>query len=232
MKNARGAFSLIEVLIVLAIIGILVLIALPNFLQAQVRAKMTRSAAELRTLALALECYQADNGAYPMCNPYSLALTPAVWGPPVTLERLTTPCTYLSSVNTYDPFEPQARYHGPQLEDEALITEPDQRRAARVYKYAAQNATGYALWILLPSEPPACWYILEACGPDRHYHNLGDALRSMSGDDINADRRLSLKTFYDPTNGTISRGSLWRVGGDHAGRAQVFYECVSQRQGG
>jgi general secretion pathway protein G len=63
-RTVRG-FTLIELLIVIAIILILIAIALPNFLEAQMRAKVTRAKAELRTIGIAQEEYFLDFAVYP-----------------------------------------------------------------------------------------------------------------------------------------------------------------------
>lgn len=68
MKTSPSAgFTLIELLIVIAVIAILAAIALPNFSCAQVRSKTSRTKTDIRSLAVALESYNVDKTAYPVC---------------------------------------------------------------------------------------------------------------------------------------------------------------------
>ncbi len=63
MGKREYAFTLIELLIVVAIIGILAAIAVPNFLNARMRAKIALSETSLRTINLAFVSYLMDLGA-------------------------------------------------------------------------------------------------------------------------------------------------------------------------
>ncbi len=60
------AFTFLELLVVVACISILAGIAVPNFLEAQVRSKVARARADLAVTAEALEAYYADHFAYPV----------------------------------------------------------------------------------------------------------------------------------------------------------------------
>ena len=65
MRNEKKqAFTLIELIIVVAIIAILAAIAIPNFLEAQTRAKVARVQSDMRTIGMALETYRVDTNLY------------------------------------------------------------------------------------------------------------------------------------------------------------------------
>lgn len=98
------AFTLIELLIVVAIIGILAAIAVPNFLNAQIRAKVARTVSDMKTVGTALQMYELDNNALPPANKARVAGSGDNFHPNIIrLYRLTTPVSYLSSV-PLDPF--------------------------------------------------------------------------------------------------------------------------------
>ena len=64
MGNQRG-FTLIELMIVVAIIGILTAIAFPLYANIQARARVAKAQADARTLASAVVVYSAHTGGMP-----------------------------------------------------------------------------------------------------------------------------------------------------------------------
>jgi len=100
-RSVKG-FTLIELLIVVAIILILIAIALPNFLEAQIRAKVTKSQAELRSLLIAFESYSLDWKVYPNRTEQDFSTQPTV---DRGMLKLTTPVAYIQELPR-DPFCP------------------------------------------------------------------------------------------------------------------------------
>ncbi len=105
MRSVR-ALTLIELLVVVAIITILAAIAVPNFLEAQTRAKTARVKSDLRSLATALESYFVDHGLYPLNSEGPAGGDPANGRARsfLTLPVLSTPIAYIQDSLLQDPF--------------------------------------------------------------------------------------------------------------------------------
>ena len=230
----RKAFTLIELLIVVAIIAILAAIAVPNFLEAQTRSKVSRAKADLRTLVTGLESYCVDNNSYPMCNNEMLD----GWRPQSDasndnryLERLSTPVAYLTSPLMKDPFTPTRRYSDFSSGNHqgTLVDQTGDGDLPRIleFKYGsikmgAGPSAGYAN--TGPEKPVA--YQVYCAGPDRGFVAPGSLMPLQDYPAVSAQ-------FYDPTNGTVSYGDIWRVGGSAfpgAGNwGGVFFELAKAR---
>ncbi len=95
----RSAFTLIELLIVVAIIGILAAIAVPNFLNARIRALVSRTVGDMTSLVTAFEMYALDNGGRYVPDYDGIGL--GLGGSEVaTYLKLTTPVAYIGSIPT------------------------------------------------------------------------------------------------------------------------------------
>ena len=190
------AFTLIELLIVVAIIAILAAIAVPNFLEAQTRAKVSRTKADIRSLATAIEAYAVDNN-----NKYPFDWDSRGWPWKMT-DAVSTPIAYITAASIMsDPFRAQLR--------------PPEASRFRFLNFPANIAI-----------PPATgWLPCQFPGPYRtrwDTTDYSDASRqgieawglwkiSSAGPDRTVNSSFFLADLnYDPSNGTISGGDIIR----------------------
>jgi len=194
LKNTyqKNAFTLIELLITIAIISILAAIALPNFLEAQTRSKVAKAQSDLRVVANAIEAYSVDHGRPPYDGEPGYTFYGWVNG----LKQLTTPVAYISTI-PHDTFQ------------NSNVLEPTRPghthylNGKHVFDYSSAHWNG----IGINEERTEVWraqfgyseWKLSSIGPDR-FPNFG------------------LNAIYDASNGTISQGDLirWQGGVEQA----------------
>jgi len=76
MNKKKAGFTLIELMIVIAIIAILAAILVPNFLKARAQGQVTACKSNCKNIATSLEMYSSDNGGrYPGTANFATLLT-------------------------------------------------------------------------------------------------------------------------------------------------------------
>jgi prepilin-type N-terminal cleavage/methylation domain-containing protein len=215
------AFTLIELLIVVAIIAILAAIAVPNFLEAQVRSKIARVKADERSAATALEAYCVDYNTYP-----DVVVPPvAGWNNYNCLyiqyaTQLSTPVAYITSVDLKDPFsilQPTAFSN--------TGSAPDWRQTLCYFDFAGWWALEDAnSWFPAPYQRfyPRRAYGIFSNGPSHLWVNceyvpyVYETGLGWFGWADPPGGRLDVwcNAIYDASNGTKSYGGIARYGGD------------------
>jgi len=194
--KARKGFTLIELLIVVAIIAILAAIAVPNFLEAQVRSKVSRTKADMRSITVAVEAYKVDTNRYP-----TMRIPRPTAGDTSSNEtlghELSTPISYLTSLEiTRDVFK----------RERANLPVGRERYNYRNYEFLRSINAAFGD----PTQPAGKraqadgGYRIVSAGPDRFHFWDGTTAAP-------ADYQNFAIIAYDPTNGTVSIGDIFRT---------------------
>lgn len=210
--TANQGLTLLELVLVVAILTVLAVMVTPSVNDAITRTRVGRTTADLRTISLAVELYTVDNGTLPM--PAVERVTDAARGTVVEwmpyARGLTTPIAYLTS-NPPDPFADPARPHAPiQFERagrvavegiECILCIPVPADSVGTTSLAG---TAWPVWVCNEFATPRPW-VAYSLGPD--------GVRGMSFGEWVRDSRYHLDDRYDPTNGVKSPGNILRFSG-------------------
>ncbi len=236
----RKGFTLIELLIVVAIIAILAAIAVPNFLEAQTRARVGRIHGDLRSFATAMESYRIDNNAYPLyfnSHDGSGFASNVAWEATFASYLLTTPVSYMSAL-LHDPYSlkfgsssPGGSPQGGSGKAETYtyfyrrtwpVGQGGWYAPAGAFLYSgdflrrdlvgkAYDCYNHEGWFLSNvSYNTSAQWVMGSAGPNQMFPTLQRAQTPEYGTAWN--NPLFPDLCYDPTNGTKSEGDILRFG--------------------
>ena len=201
-RRERLAFSLIELLIVTAIISILASIALPNFMEAQIRSKVSRVKADCISLRTAIEAYRLDHAAYPYRRNEDASDSDIIPIPKISecssqMSVLTTPVGYMN-------YLPVDIFNTTVASPNNLLDYYDNQQVA--WMINSRKLLGFAYFF----KPTDVNWLVVSAGPDGYLGPFSDTYSTVATPDV---LKGTMYSAYDPTNGTTSRGNIY-VGPD------------------
>ncbi len=215
MKKTASAFSLIELLIVVAILGILATIAVPQFNNAMTRAKVSKARGDMHALEQALFAFANDNhDMFPMIRYdfYEGASRGEALGRLARLAPLTSPVSYINGI-PHDPFMKGG-----------VSVDPESMPPNDVYLYWDEETTKkfrdanafLNAQILLKQfgnhkhKRKTEGIVLMSAGPDRQFA-VDDTKLPPKATSPNAvpGPPYACASSYDPSNGVASLGEIY-----------------------
>lgn len=245
------AFTLIELLFVVATIAILAAISVPNFLEAQVRSKTARAHADMAVLEHGLKVYYADYNLYPQhqpevhqfleaCSRVIIADAKSTSAPADARFSWTADDPYKSTrPGNNDPYWGESGLRGgypilvPAAYDMRVLTTPISYIGGQLPADPYQDVRGAPYTYINLSELQTTTtpfakqggafrrYILLSYGPDTD---------SSKQKFVNPVRGPWIS--YDPTNGTVSAGDILRFGNGDAGLTSSPLDIAPEDQTG
>jgi prepilin-type N-terminal cleavage/methylation domain-containing protein len=220
----KKGFTLIELLIVVAIIGILAAIAVPNFLNAQIRAKVARCYSDMKSLSTSIKTLNLDTNHLPIDGwdddrDEGRRILKEVFNgvgdfPEANrktshyLAVLTSPISYMSSV-PIDPFIPKGKDEGNRgfgsPFDTYIYADVDPHISGRNQGIQALNSPLAEEFNITPLKEGE--FALIGLGPDGKA-GIG------SGSGANSSRGFP----YDASNGLTSSGDVVMTSGGIVGQ--------------
>ena len=201
MRNNKG-LTLVELLVVSGVSSVLLALAVPNFLNAQVRQKVSQAHSDQRILVSAVEAFNIDNGQYPPLNYFDRAISRQCRGRtdiscarvesrrPYKKVHLTTPIAYIPTL-PFDPFRAEG--------------------ASEDYQYGSDGFSYYVITSYGPDGVSGFSHEGGSVSFDEGWYSGAQYFDTRESALGRISKLPMMRFLYHPTNGLTSGGDIIKL---------------------